>query len=121
MSTIKNWEEEEVKFKRIQSIPHPETPKGWYPLIRKLLFTLDSILDIDESSIEVTQIKEKFGGLRFYYNIENIESEARFRVDGAIHMAEVMARDMCSVCGETKEKMKRTCNTCETLQKVHES
>ena len=43
---------------------------------------------------EVTQVKEKFGGLRFYVNCDDDY------IDGLISIAESMSYKLCSECGE---------------------
>jgi hypothetical protein len=43
--------------------------------------------------VTVEQVKEKFGGLRFYY------SGGDSFIDGLVSMAEVWACDTCEVCG----------------------
>ena len=117
----KQYEELKNLSNRVTLVPYPETPQGWYPLIRALIKTLDTILDIDSSKIKVTQIKEKFGGLRFYYHIEDTASESRYRVDGAVSMAEAMSRITCGVCGDRKNGASRVCDRCDAVQSVHGS
>jgi hypothetical protein len=44
--------------------------------------------------VEVQQVKEKFGGLRFYF------SGGDERIDGMVLMAEAIAERTCEVCGK---------------------
>jgi len=67
---------------------------GWRPLVEKLV---DDIIKIDPT-IEVTQVKEKFGGLRFYV------SGASDEVYDLIEKAEKESYDICEECG-TKENV----------------
>lgn len=80
---------------------------GWYDLIECLCQVIDNWMYNEEyrakyekrepcAPIEATQVKEKFGGLRFYTN--NISNE----VSGAISMAEHMSYKICEYCGSTK-------------------
>lgn len=46
----------------------------------------------------IVQVKEKFGGLRFYYNGGTPE------IHGAVSMAEAMASRTCEVCGSPGER-----------------
>ena len=46
-----------------------ETGQGWYSLIHELLDKLQAIEDRDKIGLEITEIKEKWGGLRVYTNI----------------------------------------------------
>jgi len=46
-----------------------ECGAGWHPLIYELLDKLQAIEDRDKIGLEITQVKEKFGGLRVYTNV----------------------------------------------------
>ena len=50
----------------------------------------------DEWQVEATQVKEKFGGLRFYIN------GADDFVYGMISFAEHLSYQICEECGSTK-------------------
>jgi len=64
-----------------------ETPDEWYDIIYKLCLTIQNYIDWNEAKqIEFTQVKEKFGSLRVYYN-----NQDRW-IDGAIAMANSMVR-----------------------------
>lgn len=81
-----------------------ECDDGWYDLISVLCnciqnemnnFTTNKPQDeVEALAIKVTQIKEKFGGLRFYTTGGND------RVHGMITMAESMSYKICEVCGQ---------------------
>jgi hypothetical protein len=47
----------------------------------------------------VQQIKEKFGGLRFYVSFGGLRSDAIQRCEGAISLAEQLSYNICEVCG----------------------
>jgi hypothetical protein len=49
---------------------------------------------------KILQVKEKFGGLRFYYN----GGTSAEYIDGAVCMAEAMASRTCEVCGRPGER-----------------
>lgn len=63
--------------------------KGWRPLVEKLV---DDIIKIDPT-VEVAQVKEKFGGLRFYIYGGND------KVDTLIDIAEKESYKICENCG----------------------
>ena len=64
--------------------------KGWLPIVVKLNEQLSQI--VPEYAID--QIKEKFGGLRFYTNVQDpIASKL-------IHEAEDQSYETCEICGE---------------------
>jgi hypothetical protein len=70
--------------------------KGWYPIIKSLIEDLIS-LGWDKKT---TQVKEKFGGLRFYINSGSPEIHAR------ILQAETESYETCEVCGKPAELRK---------------
>ena len=70
--------------------------EGWYPLIQKLIEDLVA-LGWDK---QVTQVKEKFGGLRFYVNSCTTEMLDR------ILEAEKESYSICEDCGEPGELRK---------------
>lgn len=66
---------------------------GWYPLIKDLIIDLIE-LGWDK---EVCQVKEKFGGLRFYIN------DATDKVHNRIRDAENLSYETCETCGKEGE------------------
>lgn len=71
-----------------------ECYEGWHPLIDKLCSSLQ--FDIDNNKqpqIVVHQVKEKFGGLRFY---TDTCSERQY---GMISFAESLSYHFCELCG----------------------
>jgi hypothetical protein len=72
---------------------------GWWPIIESLCANIQHHIDWrvkqghDIAQVEVNQIKEKFGGLRFYY------SGGDDTVDGMVRMAEAWANVTCEECG----------------------
>jgi hypothetical protein len=70
-----------------------DVDSGWYPLIKDLIEDLIK-LGWDK---QVCQVKEKFGGLRFYINSGSNEIFAR------ITLAENKSHEICETCGEKGE------------------
>lgn len=73
-------------------------PEGWLFLVNSLCSTIENQLNnfVPEEirgEIYVAQIKEKFGGLRFYMN------ESTPYIDGAISFAEKLSYNICEACG----------------------
>jgi len=72
---------------------------GWWPIIESLCGNIQHYLNWKNKESEVvaqvvvTQIKEKFGGLRFYYN------GGDDTIDGMVRMAESWASNACEECG----------------------
>lgn len=74
-----------------------ECGKGWWPLIDKVAAAIDSFnVAHPESSIEVSQIKQKFGGLRIYHH--NAPEDIRQLIDEAIEDS----WHTCERCGATE-------------------
>jgi hypothetical protein len=99
-----------------------ECGDGWYNLLNTLCFQIQSYIDwhekLNQNIIErnkeedpegqinqqmlqpyipqviVTQVKEKFGTLRFYYD------GGDECIDGMVRMAEAMSAVTCEVCGD---------------------
>ena len=93
-----------------------ECGDGWYQLIDSLCGTIQHYLDRvnnrrardahaaprhDEKVPQVvaSQVKEKFGGLRFYYD------GGDEHISGAVSMAESMSFTTCDVCGSPGEQV----------------
>jgi hypothetical protein len=72
---------------------------GWWPIIESLCGNVQHYLNWKNKESEVVaqvvveQIKEKFGGLRFYYN------GGDDTIDGMVRMAESWASNACEECG----------------------
>tara|TARA_Y100000310_G_scaffold234485_1_gene237473 strand:+ start:5057 stop:5482 length:426 start_codon:yes stop_codon:yes gene_type:complete len=85
------------KDKSIQESLMPfgfECDDGWFDLINELCRLIVFEMKYNSTSnVEVTQVKEKLGGLRFYY-IGGDE-----RIDGAVAFAERMSYIICEQCG----------------------
>ena len=74
------------------------TDDGWYWLIDMLCKAIQSYINNNIfSQVEVAQVKEKFGGLRFYIDKGNDE------IYGMIRLAETMSYYICEKCGSTKD------------------
>lgn len=74
--------------------------EGWDDLIRRLH---DRVVGIDPN-YRVTQVKEKFGGLRYYVMDDpDLDDTLRQRVWDFISEAEEESYRICEVCGEPGE------------------
>jgi hypothetical protein len=71
---------------------------GWYPILEALCANIQSHIDWRAKQgnavpqVVVEQIKEKFGGLRFYYQGGDEQ------VHGMVRMAEAWAANCCEEC-----------------------
>ena len=90
-----------AKYPAIFSQPYGDfaVGKGWWPILESLCANIQSHIDWKAKQgqfvpqVVVEQIKEKFGGLRFYYN------GGDNTVDGMVRMAESWAGKSCETCG----------------------
>lgn len=91
-----------------------ECGDGWYNIINMLCWKLQSGTDHNKGpQIEVQQVKEKFGGLRFYVNGGTKEQYA------IISFAECLCDVTCETCGTMNDVGQTTggwyvtiCRTC---------
>ena len=92
--------------------------KGWWLIIEKLSKRIQSHLDWANreseviKQVKVQQVKEKFGGLRFYYD------GGDEYIAGLVSMAEGWASESCEDCGAPGKKsgggwVRTLCNTHE--------
>jgi hypothetical protein len=92
---------------------------GWWPILESLCANIQHYSDWKEKQgnfipqVAVEQIKEKFGGLRFYY-IGGDDA-----VDGMVRMAESWASNTCEECG--KPGQSRTGGWIKTLCDEHDA
>jgi hypothetical protein len=92
---------------------------GWYPILEKLCSNIQHHIDWKNRESEVVpqvvveQIKEKFGGLRFYYQ------GGDEYVHGLVAMAESWADIACEECGEIGKR--RNGGWIRTLCDFHEA
>lgn len=69
---------------------------GWYRIILKL----DAHLKNIDPGYRVVQVKEKFGGLRYYTEGLPVDEATRQAFSQAISQAEAESMSTCEVCGE---------------------
>ncbi len=95
---------------------------GWWPILEALCANIQSYTDWWNKNREtrpvveqvvVEQIKEKFGGLRFYYQGGDDQ------ISGMVRMAEAWADRHCEECG--KPGQKRSGGWIRTLCDEHEA
>lgn len=78
-----------------------EVSDSWEPLIRECAAKLEAInnkIEDPNNHIVASQVKSKFGGLRFY--LESYPTEYDAEVSAAIAMAENKADETCENCGQ---------------------
>jgi hypothetical protein len=97
--------------------------EGWWVIIERLCANIQHHLDWKNKETEVVpqvvvrQIKEKFGGLRFYYDGGDAE------ISGMVRMAESWAGISCETCGDRGQRrsggwIRTLCDKHETMYQV---
>lgn len=111
----------EEKYPKMFSQPYGgfAVGEGWWPILQALCSNIQHYLNWKNKDSEVVpqvvvaQIKEKFGGLRFYYD------GGDDRIQGMVSMAESWADKSCEICG--KPGTRRSGGWIRTLCDEHEA
>ena len=84
-----------AKYPKIfATIKHTECGDGWYTILNALCSNIQIHVDWSKcEQVVAGQVKEKFGGLRFYY------SGGDEYISGLMSMTESVASVTCEVCG----------------------
>ncbi|TCU60490.1 hypothetical protein EDE08_1213 [Bradyrhizobium sp. R2.2-H] len=77
----------------------PEVGDGWRDLLDRACVRIRAAIQADGGTFHATQIKEKYGTLRFYWE-GALSPEADAKVEEAIDLAEARSACTCEVCGE---------------------
>ena len=81
-----------------------ECSDGWFNLINKLCSDIYSIMKKHGILVVADQVKEKFGGLRFYIHIDGDTHQSIYdKVYELIDKAEEKSFRICEVCGAEGE------------------
>lgn len=98
-------------FSQLESI---DIGDGWYNLLRSTLIAVEleiSNLPVElQAGIYLKQIKEKFGGIRIYFN------HTTPHINGVIALAELLSNSTCETCGlpgEHKNLKGWVCTMCD--------
>lgn len=91
-------------FETMSKETYNDLPSGWYGLLDKVCSTVEQYLTEEKQKnsdtvFEVLQIKEKFGGLRFYYTVQT-NNEILFKnIQTVIDKAEDDSYGICQITG----------------------
>lgn len=97
-----------IVFKHFDESAYNNLPSGWYKIMDKLCSELTIILEealgtnpenTEEPLFSVLQVKEKFGGLRFYYMMNTKDDELYKKIQTAVDIAEDASYSTCQVTG----------------------
>ena len=96
-------------FQNMDTEVFSSIPSGWYNILYNLCEELTPILNEERSKItedpeqpmfSVLQIKEKFGGLRFYFMMNTENTELHENIQKLIDIAEDKSYDTCQITGK---------------------
>ena len=73
-----------------------ECEDGWFNLLDELLTKIEYLIS-EEDLFVVNQIKEKWGGLRFYYYTDSPNSDA---IEKLVDEYEKRSLNICEICGK---------------------
>jgi hypothetical protein len=103
-------------FQNVDNSSEYSIPSGWYNILYNLCEELTPILDEERSKITenpeqplftVVQIKEKFGGLRFYFMMNTENRELYDTIQRLIDIAEGKSYDTCQITGKVGKLCKK--------------
>lgn len=78
---------------------------GWISIVENLLDKIQQEIDGTNGRIKIVQIKEKFGGLRFYFGSEGLDDVIVKRISAYVLEAMKLSESSCVICGEAGERM----------------
>jgi hypothetical protein len=77
---------------------------GWFNILKKLTLGIKALATHFGGDVQASQVKEKFGTLRFYFTSSHVSTETRDLLDTLIYwMIESAERETeytCASCGE---------------------
>jgi hypothetical protein len=94
-----------------------ECGDGWFNILDVLCEKINKHCEKNDIDVTVAQVKEKFGGLRFYYN------GGDYTVDDLVSFAESLSERTCEICGspgkmgQTNGWYRTTCEGCNEKRK----
>jgi hypothetical protein len=78
---------------------YPTVGDGWQDLVEKAFVRIDAAAEGQPTgSLQILQIKEKFGTLRIYYG-HRLPDDVLAKVEEAVKLAEARSRCTCETCG----------------------
>jgi hypothetical protein len=79
---------------------YPSVEDGWREIIETVSSSIAAaVAECHTGEMTITQIKEKFGGLRIYTQSRGLPDEVIEKADDAIELAEARSECTCETCG----------------------
>lgn len=98
-----------VVFKKPDTIIYSELPDGWIGIVDELCNSLTPILEesykqypLDDCDygFVVEQIKEKFGGLRIYFQLASQDPDLYNKITKLVFECELKSKSICQISGK---------------------
>lgn len=97
-----------------------ECSEGWWPLIADLDAELAAVVP----EYRVLQVKEKFGALRFYYDLpSDAPREVWEKVQSIVQKYEILSTTVCEECGgdgrlrDDRAWIRTLCDVCDSVSR----
>jgi len=74
---------------------------GWYTIISQLTHAISHYCEKENITVDVLQIKEKFGSLRYYVSINSDNHKDFTAINTLIMYAEWLSESACIDCGNS--------------------
>lgn len=108
---------DKLKTKHPHLFIRPECAAGWHTLLDELMNDIEKVLvwTPPEDWPQVLQIKEKLGGLRFYFGDTAMDMSA---IEQLIERATTRSFQTCEVCGQpgtlrrNRPRVRTLCDKC---------
>jgi hypothetical protein len=79
---------------------YPGVGDGWRDLLERALARMAGIVASEHGGrVQISQIKEKFGSLRLYYDESGLSDSASAEIEEAVDLAEAASACTCEKCG----------------------
>lgn len=86
----------------------PSVGDGWRDLVETAVGRIaHAVAAAPSGSLHIVQIKEKFAGLRLYYDSAGLSDEVKSAVEEAVALASARSVCTCEICGEPGRLFKR--------------
>ncbi|RYH66098.1 MAG: hypothetical protein EON54_05205 [Alcaligenaceae bacterium] len=73
--------------------------EGWMPILEQVCAEIDAILGERKQGFHFSQIKEKYGSARFYFDADTVEGDILQRIQTLLDRAESATETACMLCG----------------------
>ena len=79
---------------------YPSVGDGWRDLLERALARMAKIVAGERGArVQISQVKEKFGTLRLYYDESGLSDSASAEIEEAVELAEARSACTCDLCG----------------------